>query len=250
MDDVLNKRKEKLISFIKNYKVYLVFVILAGIILYGWSIRAANIEALKDPTTGKYITAELDSTLFLRYAQYIAEHGTLFKVDPMRFYPIGADLTGTGVFTSYFVAYLWKFLHVFNSSLTVEYVDIIYPLIAMITISIFMFLLMRKLFDWKTGLLSVLFINILPTFIFRSTAGSTDHDILAVMLMIMAFYFYFISTKTDNVWKAISLAFVSSIITIFAKETAGNANFILFIIGLFALVKILFDKFTKKDYYI
>ena len=249
MDDVLNKRKEKLISFIKNYKVYLVFFILAIIIWYGFNIRTQNIETLKDSTTGKYITAELDSTLFLRYAQYIAEHGTLFKVDQMRFYPIGADLTGIGVFTSYFVAYLWKFLHVFNPSLTVEYVDIIYPLIAMITLSIFMFLLMRKLFDWKTGLLSVLFINILPTFIFRSTAGSTDHDILAVMLMIMAFYFYFISTKTDNLWKSLFLAAFAGVITAAARETAGNANFILFIFGAFNIVKILFDKFRKQDYY-
>ncbi|HLD15045.1 MAG TPA: STT3 domain-containing protein [Candidatus Nanoarchaeia archaeon] len=249
MDDVLNKRKEKLISFIKNYKVYLVFFILAIIIWYGFNIRTQNIGTLKDSTTGKYITAELDSTLFLRYAQYIAEHGTLFKVDQMRFYPIGADLTGIGVFTSYFVAYLWKFLHVFNPSLTVEYVDIIYPLIAMITLSIFMFLLMRKLFDWKTGLLSVLFINILPTFIFRSTAGSTDHDILAVMLMIMAFYFYFISTKTDNLLKSIILAAFAGIITVAAMETAGNANFILFIFGAFNIVKILFDKFKKQDYY-
>ena len=92
-------------------------------------------------------------------------------------------------------------------------------------------------------------LDILPSFIFRSTAGSTDHDILAVMLMIMAFYFYFISTKTDNLWKSLFLAAFAGVITAAARETAGNANFILFIFGAFNIVKILFDKFRKQDYY-
>ena len=100
----IEARKEKIISFIKQKKGWIQYFLLAFILWLAYYIRSQNWELLKDATTGKYISLEIDSALFMRYAQYIAEHGKLFAVDVLRNYPFGVDID-FGVFTSYFVAY-------------------------------------------------------------------------------------------------------------------------------------------------
>src|SRR3989344_7019514 len=155
-DALVEERKKQVKGFIvKNWR-HLQYLALILIIWVGSVIRANPISNLIDSTTGKYISLELDSTVFLRYAQYIVENGRLFDVDPMRFYPLGADLSHIGTFTSYFVAYLYKLLNFFIPSITVEFADLIYPIVAMGILTAFLFLLVRRLFNWKVGLLSVL----------------------------------------------------------------------------------------------
>ncbi|MEK6812672.1 MAG: STT3 domain-containing protein, partial [Nanoarchaeota archaeon] len=250
MEDDLEKRKEKVVAFLKQHKQWIVYLLLLGIIWLGADIRSANIPLLKDQTTGETITAELDSTIFLRYAEYIAEHGKLPAVDAMRFVPVGADLSHIGTFTSYFVAYLWKFLHLFNPEITVAYVDIIYPVIAMAVMTIFLFLLVRRIFNEKVALLACLFITLIPTFIFRSTAGSSDHDMLGMMLFVMTLYYYVVAYQARSLKKTLVFGAISAILVFVGRHTAGNANFALFIVGAFTLVSIFLDRFEKKDFYL
>ncbi len=229
---------------------YLQYLLLLVIVYFGAYIRSRPLNNLIDGTTGKYISLELDSTIFLRYARYIVENGKLFDIDPMRFHPLGGDISGVGVFTSYFVAYLYKFLHFFIPSISVEYADIIYPIIAMIILSIFLFLLLRRLFDWKVGLLSVLILNVMPSFLFRSLGGSSDHDILAAMFVIMAFYFYVAGWQSKNLKTNILFGALTAFVTVLARESAGAGNFIFLILGGFAVFEIFLNKFDKKDLYL
>ncbi|MEK6934293.1 MAG: hypothetical protein AABW46_00270, partial [Nanoarchaeota archaeon] len=78
----LEERKNKAKSFILSKVNALQYILLFLIILLGTYIRSRPISKLIDITTEEYISLELDSTLFLRYAEYIAEHGKLFLVDP------------------------------------------------------------------------------------------------------------------------------------------------------------------------
>ena len=206
-DSLLERRKELVKKFIFQNLVYLQYILLWAIIYIGAFIRSRSLKNLVDVTTGKYMSLELDSTIFLRYARYIAENGKLFEIDPMRFYPLGGDISGVGTFTSYFVAYLYKILNFLKPEITIEYADIIYPIIAMAVLTVFLFLLVRRLFGWKAGLLSALFINIIPSFLFRSLGGSSDHDILAAMLVIMAFYLYVVGLQSKKSGKPWSLVF-------------------------------------------
>src|SRR3989338_3204650 len=80
-------RKEKVFNFLKHNSYWLQYVLLFIILLTAVFIRIQNLDLLKDVTTGQYISLELDSTLFLRYAEYIAEHGSLFTTDMMRSIP-------------------------------------------------------------------------------------------------------------------------------------------------------------------
>ncbi len=247
---LIEERKKQVKNFfLKNWH-YLQYIGLLIIVWIGISIRSKPLANLIDATTGKYISLELDSTVFLRYAKYIVEHGRLFDVDPMRFYPLGADLNNIGTFTSYFVAYLYKFLHFFIPSITVEFVDVIYPIIAMAILTVFLFLLVRRLFDWKVGLLSALFINIIPSFLFRSLGGSSDHDILAMMFIIMAFYFYVAGWQSERIKGCVMFGVLTALITVLARESAGAGNFIFLILGSFAILEIFLSKVDEKDYYL
>ena len=113
-NNVLKNRKEKIQNFFKKNINYLQYILLAIIVYIGVYVRSRNLELLKDVTTGKYISLELDSTIFLRYAREIAEHGTLYAKDMLRSYPFGSDISNLGTFTSYFIAYLYKFLNIFK----------------------------------------------------------------------------------------------------------------------------------------
>ncbi|MBI2498716.1 glycosyltransferase family 39 protein [Candidatus Woesearchaeota archaeon] len=248
--DKIEERKAKIKKIIYEKINILQYLFLAVIIWLGIYIRKQPLSKLIDFTTNEYISLELDSTLFLRYAEYIAEHGSLFSIDTMRYYPFGASLGGIGTFTSYFVAYLYKFLNLIGFNVSVAYVDVIYPIVSMAILSIFFFLLVRRLFDWRVALLSTLIINVIPTFLFRSLGGSSDHDILALMLVVMAFYFFFTALQTKELKYSIPLAFVLSIITMLAVITAGTSSFISLIFGLFIIIEILLNKFDKKDYYV
>ena len=248
--ELLNQRKEKVLSYLRERKDWFQYLILAIIIWIGASIRYKVIPNLKDVTTGQFISLELDSTLFLRYAREIVERGSLFTVDPFRFAPLGADISNLAVFTSYFSVYLYKVLHFFNSKVTVELAVNLYPVVAMMIMTVFLFLLVRRLFEWKTALLSCLLINVIPTFLFRSMGGSSDHDMLGMMLIIMAFYFYVCSWQARRIRYSLVFSGIAGLVTAVGAETAGSYTFVLMVIGVFSLVELFLTKFENKDFYV
>lgn len=245
--DEIEQRKENIKNYIKNNKQLLVYAILVIIIIFGFWVRTFNFDLLKDFTTGKYISLELDSTLFLRYAQYIAEYGTLYTIDPMRFVPLGGNINYIGLFTSYFVAYLYQFLHFFDPSITIEYVDLLYPPLSMAIMSTFFFLLIKRLFNWKMGLLAVAMIQFIPSFLFRSV--SSDHDMLAMMFIIMTFYLYVVAWQSEKLKNKIIFGVLAAITTILTQETAGSSSFIFIVIGGFTLIEYLLNKIEENDYF-
>src|SRR3989344_1288529 len=244
--EVLDARREKLFGFLKAKLEWIQYLALIVIIWIGWSIRAKPIEKLIDATTGKYISIELDSTLYLRYAEYIAEHGKLFAVDVLRFHPLGANVDITA-FSSYFVAYTYRILNFFGFDGSAALVNNYYPLIATVIMSIFLFLFIRRMFDWRVGLLSVLLINVAPAFLFRSLGGSSDHDILGIMFLVMAFYFYLIALQAKKYKYNVLFGFISGVIAVLGLFTAGNINFFFMSVSVFILVEIILDKFVKSD---
>jgi len=246
--DELKQGFEKVKTFYNNNATIIQYVLLALIIILAVFIRAQPIDNLFDQTSGKHISLELDSTLFYRYAQDIAQDGELSNPDTMRAAPFGRETRFYEFFTSYFVAYLWKILHVFNSSLTVEYVDIIYPLVAMSIFLLFLFLLVRRLFGARVGLLAALIVSVLPAFLYRSVVGSSDHDILIAMFVVMAFYFYFVGWESKRLISKISLGAIAGIITFLAMATGGAGRFILLTLGVLLLVRIFLDILNFEEF--
>ncbi|MBS3163671.1 hypothetical protein J4427_03205, partial [Candidatus Woesearchaeota archaeon] len=126
----IEQRKEKFLASIKENKNLISYIILAIIAFFAAYIRTRNLKWFIDITTGKYLPGpEADTFVFLRYAQYILEHGSLMAHDMMRYFPLGLDTKGEATLISYVIVYLYKIIHFFNSAVTLEYIDVIYPVI-------------------------------------------------------------------------------------------------------------------------
>jgi asparagine N-glycosylation enzyme membrane subunit Stt3 len=244
----LKEKREQLINFLRQKKNWIVYVILGVIIWFGSFIRTRNLGLLRDATTGKYLPLALDPHIFLKYAQYILEKGSLMAHDFMRFVPYGAP-TINYAFMSYFIVYLYKFIHFFAPSVTLEFVDIIYPVICFAIGILFFFLLVRRLFDKKVALLASLFLAIVPAFLHRTMAGFSDHEALGTMLMFMAMYFYVLGWQSNKLKGNLGWGLLAGVFTGFMGLSWGGWKFLLLIISLFVLIEFFFDKIEKKDTY-
>ena len=121
-DESINKRKEKIISFLKNPKILILIFLIIAVVL-GVYIRSlpmldhnqtvpGNQPGLWDITTNTWtLGPDLDPWLFTRYAEAIVENGSLPKIDLMRNVPLGADTAGETKLLPYMIAELYHFLN-------------------------------------------------------------------------------------------------------------------------------------------
>ena len=165
-EETIEKRKEKIISYLKQKKDWIVYLILALIVFIGFYIRTRNIPLLKDVTTGDWTLApDLDPYLFLRWAKYIVEHGRLMAHDAMRYVPIGYDTAGEMKLLSYMIAWFYDIFHFFNESVSVTYAAIWFPAVMFALTTIAFFLFARKVFyNEKKDIRNI--IALIATFIF------------------------------------------------------------------------------------
>ena len=137
----IEKRKEKIFGFFKNYKEDFGFLSLILLIFTAFKIRTSNLVHLVDVTTGKFIPGDPDAAAFLRYAKYVLENGKLMDIDLMRYYPLGYNNLDEFNFLTHFIVYLYKFLHFFNDKITLEYVDVFFPAVTFGAALLFFYLL-------------------------------------------------------------------------------------------------------------
>ena len=245
----IEERKEKIVTELKKYQKYVIWIILGVVIWIGCWIRTRNISLLKDVTTGQYITADPDAMGFLRYVEYLAQNGHMIPIpDMLRYWPQGYSNLTEFSFLSYFITYIYKIVHWFWQTVTIQYIDIIYPVICFAIAMIFFFLLVRKLFDDdRIAILATAFLAVIPDFLFRTMTGVSDKEGLAIMLMFMALYFFILSLKEEKMWKSFTYSAVGGILTGIMGIVWGGVNFLYLTIGVFALLEIMFNRFNTKD---
>src|SRR3989344_4839684 len=108
-EEVIRIRKEKIVKFFKTNYNLITYVVLAFIVYLAVKIRTSNLAGLKDITTGTWtLGPDLDPFLFLRWAKYIAEHGSIMALDTMRYVPLGYDTRGEMMLLSYMIVWFNK----------------------------------------------------------------------------------------------------------------------------------------------
>ena len=143
-EELLKRRKEKVIKFLKTRYDWIVYIILAFIVWMAVRIRTLNLSKLKDITTGGWtLGPDLDPFLFLRWAKYIVEHGTLFAIDKMRYVPYGFDVRVELLLHPYMIAYFHKIAAFFGSE-SVTQSAVLYPVFMFALTVIVFFLFTRK----------------------------------------------------------------------------------------------------------
>jgi len=249
MEEDVDKKREKLVDFFKKGPSFLIYLVLAFIIWFGAFIRTRNLDLLK-LSSGKYVPLALDPHLYYRYAHYILEYGKLFAVDSMRYVPLGLSMTRESPLLAYVIVYLYKILHIFSPSLTLAFVDVIYPVIFFMLSLIVFYFLVRRFFNVPIALLSTGFLAVIPTFLYRTMAGFSDKEPLATFFMFCAFYFYVRGWQSKKNKKVMLFGLLSGIMTGLMGLVWGGVKFVLIIIAGFALIEFFLNKFKKKDFYL
>ena len=249
-EDVLTKRREGFIKYFKSQPYLLIYIALGLIAWFGYSIRTRNLGLLYDVTTGDYIPVALDPFVFLRYVEDIVANGTLMAVDTLRYFPEGFSRLAEFKIVSYTVAYFYKFLNFFDPSVTVAYAHVIYPAVAFVFGLVAFFFLMRSIFNWKVALLGSGFLTVLPAYLYRTMAGFSDKEALAMIfmfvgLMLVAKFMYEKRFKWAAVYAALAGLDVAALWLIW-----GGAGFLILTIGVFFIGVVMLGRLTKKNLYL
>ena len=248
-DKALEERKQKIFAYFKKDKKWIVWGIFTLIAWFGFWIRTRNIPLLKDVTTGDFIQADPDATAFLRYAKYIVENGRLMDIDLMRYYPWGYGNMVEFKLLSYAIAYFYKFLHFFNSDITVGYAHVLYPPVAFVIGLIFFFLLVKKLFDYRIALLSSLLLTIIPSYLFRTISGVGDKEAFGMIFFFAALYFFVLGWKSENVRKNLIFGALAGLSTGLMGLVWGGFAFVVTIIAIFGLITFIFLEFNRQRFF-
>lgn len=240
----LSARKENLLALVKKKKQLWVYAIMAVIAWFGYYIRTRNVPLLQ----GKWLP-DVDSYAFLRYAEYIAEHGKLMANDVLRYYPFGFDPRGEFGILSYCIAYLYKLMHAFNSSVTVVDAAILYPALSFFIAAIFCFLFVKKLFNYKVAIISTAFLAVTPAFLYRTMAGVADKEALAVALMFATLYFYVLAFKSEKPSRGIIFGITAGILNALMAAVWGGYIFIMLAIAIHAIICTILGIFKKNQFY-
>ena len=170
---------------------------------------------LKDDKGNTYPT-DLDPWFWMRFSRNIVEKG--YPADEFKdgqawdnhmFAPGGRPIT-PDLFHAYFIAYLFKFLHFFNSSLEIINVSFFVPIILVALSIIPAFFIARRFGGNFGGFIAGLMVAINPASVSRTVSADTDaNNILFPLLIAWLFLEAFESEKPI---KRLSLCAISSFI--------------------------------------
>ena len=232
--DALEQRKgelfEKIKKAVSHDSGWLYWLGLIPVLILSWYIRTRNLPWL----AGKYLI-ELDSYFFFRYAKMIYETGVLPAIDFMRYSPLGYP-TAPFEFFPKTLAYMYKFIHVFNPSLPQIQWHIFYPPVITIISFVFFFLLVKELFNYKTALISTAFLAVIPAYIQRTSAGFADHEAMAMLWMFISLWLFVLSWKSEKFKYSLPLTILSGLFAMMMIGTWGGYRYLTLSVGLFAVL--------------
>lgn len=231
-----------------GHKFAFAFIVFLFAISLGFLIRTANFYSLRDDVL------ELDPWVFLRYARDVVETGRVRDVDCMRAFPncFGLKEVGLEVFTSYVVAGVYFVGKLFFPGMTVELAAQIYPPIFMLFISLFFFIFVRLVVgSWKVAGVSVLLLNVVPGFVFRTIAGFSDKEAFAMSMLFCSFVLFFVARKcsrSGKVFLSMLLFVLSGLCGGVLAFTWGGYQFLVYPIVFYFLFRVLFDSKVGVDF--
>jgi asparagine N-glycosylation enzyme membrane subunit Stt3 len=255
--EIIEKRKERLKRLFHFKSVSLIFLLgLFIALIYTFNIRTSNIPGLRDVTTGNYtLGPDLDPFLFLRWARYIVEHGSLMQHDTMRYFPLGYDTSKETILVPYMMAYLYKILHFFDSSVSVEFAAMLYPVIFFLFATIAFFFFVRRVFiDYPEikrniiAFISTLFFVNMPPLLHRTTAGIPEKEAAGIFFVFLSFYLFLVAIQATTRKKALTAGLFSGITTGLLGMTWGGLMFVIFSISIASTIYFFLRSITKENF--
>ena len=271
-DLIIELRLEKIKDFFKKSPNLVYYLILAFITWLALLIRTRNFSGLKDITTGTWtLGPDLDPFLFLRWAEYVAEHGKLFVIDNMRYVPLGYDVSGEAKLLSYLIEWFYHFLTYLPPSIykflpgsptpaemTIIYAANLFPVVMFGFTCVAFFILTRKIFYDSfenkrypniIALISTFFLSVIPSLLPRTIAGIPEKESAGFFFIFLALYFFISAFKSKNYKPILIYFFLSGLLTGIMALIWGGVTFVFMTIGLSVFTAFIFGLFDKKRFY-
>lgn len=229
----------EVINFLKENKKLLFYGALIGIILLGAWVRTLSIQNYKGRLLG------LDPYAFHRYTEMLLDNGYLPEVDQLRYFPDGFLTFREHHASTYFVASLYL---IFSPVLGGELMDysIIYPVVAFIISMSFFYLMIKELFNKRTAIIATALLAFAPSYLFRTIAGFSDKENMAMIFWFSMIYFLVKSFKAKKLKKVLIHGLISGLLAGLSGLSWGGANFLFISIGLTFLILTLMDRLDNK----
>ncbi|GEM_PF-4179927 len=181
------------------------------ILLIGFFLRllpARNLE-------GKLIG--LDPYLFFKWANFIEKKGYLPEIDYYQYFPIGNDVKAENWIISFFLYFLGKMMG------SLYLAAVFYPPLMFLLGSFILACGFRRIFGSKATYVLCLSLSLLPSFLFRLSAGFSDKEPLAYFFFSLSVYcFLRYLEKRENYW-----AFYSGVFLGLMMSAWGGFQFLL-----------------------
>ncbi len=235
--DNIKKGLNKAFNFLKQKRIInlIIIILLLFLLIGGTWIRLQNLPLLKDSTTGKYIPLALDPFYFLRIAETIIEQGGLPEVDSMRYPSLNTGFANE--ILPQIVASLYKIANTFNSDVTIQFIDVISPVIFFALGLLAFFFLILVLTKSKTiALISSAFLTVLPTYLYRTLAGFSDHEAIGMFSFFLVMLTYALALKflgkndKKSYLKIIGLGLLVALTSTFTIASWGGVAKFIFVI--------------------
>lgn len=233
---------DKILNNLQDSKLTLLIIGILIVIGLTAIVRIQNLDNLQ----GKFLLG-LDPYVFMRYAKNIVEWGKVPSNDTMRYYPQGFDTTRELLMPSYAVAVLYSIISFFNAGVTVSQVSIIYPVIVTCIAMIFFYLFTKDLFGDTIAFLSSILLSVVNGFIFRTSAGFTEKEPIAIMFIFPLLFFLIRALKNKDLKKKIIYSLLAGACLTGAVLSWGGVNFTMISIGAAFIIASLLGITKRED---
>ncbi len=251
------KGKNEIFDFAKNiitnkkFQIALTILLFLIILINSTYLRLGNLDKLIDPTSGKYLPSDPDACYELRVAQTLVDRGNIDGIDTMR--NPGLNLSFAPEMLPKILAFSYKTLHFFGSEITLDKVDVLYPVVAFAFGLIIFFLLCWYLSRSKfAAVIASTLLAYSPSYLSRNSAGISSHEALGMPFMFLAMLIFVISLgRFEKNWKQTALWGVLSgfAFSLSFWSWIGASNFVLMIMAIGSVIYFLFgieDQDTNK----
>lgn len=254
-DVVVERRKEAVANFFRKNPRIIIYVALIVLVVFAVWLRTLNTDKLRDVTTNDWtLGPDLDPFLFLRWAEYIVEHGSIMHIDTMRYVPLGYDTEGEMMFLSYLIAWTHKILASLGITSSVTQSAVYFPAIMFGLTVIAFFLLVKRIGEDSLGktnagitaLIASLFLTIIPSLLPRTIAGIPEKESVGFMFMFLAFYFFLEGWRSKNLKGHIIWGVLAGFATAGMALVWGGYVYILVTLTLLLLISFILGQVDKN----
>ena len=255
--EIVEKRKDQFLKFFKNKISWISYIVLAGIVWLALYIRTLNLGRLRDVTTNDWtLGPDLDPFLFLRWAEYIVEHGKLMALDTMRYVPLGYNPSGEMKLLAYLIAWFHEFLSLFSET-SVTHSAVLFPVAAFGFTAIAFFLFSRKLFSKEShliqnaiALVSTFIFVLIPSLLPRTIAGIPEKESIAFGFMFISFYFFMKAYMYEKKTPRFLFALLAGISTGLMALLWGGSGFVFLTLATAVAFSFLLGKIDRNRFYV